>query len=72
MLTFADDIDTVAHSTRHVREAFSHLEEEAGNLGIKVNEEKTKYIVITKNPRTRIRIYPSMSTTSQCLRNLGT
>lgn len=45
---FTDDIFTVTHSTRNVREMFSHLEEEAGN-------QKSMYMIVTKNPRTQIK-----------------
>lgn len=55
MLAFADDIDTMATSTRDVPEVFSLLEDEAGDLDLQVHEEETKYMVVTKNPITRIR-----------------
>lgn len=36
--------------------AFSQLEEEEeGNFGLQVNEELTKYMIVTRKPRRRIR-----------------
>lgn len=45
----------MVESTRDVREVFSQLEEETGKLGLQVNEEKMKYMVVTRKSKTRIK-----------------
>ena len=49
LLGYADDIDIVGRSQRAVVEAFTAIEEEAKRVGLEVNEEKTKYMLSTKN-----------------------
>lgn len=56
ILAYADDLDVVGRSTVNVKEAFIKLEKEAKKMGLKVNEEKTKYMHMTRNVgRDRIR-----------------
>ncbi|XP_072377824.1 uncharacterized protein [Diabrotica undecimpunctata] len=55
LLVFADDLDAVAHFTIDVLKVFSQLEEETGSMGLRINEENTKYMLVIKNPRPRVR-----------------
>ena len=43
-LTFADNIALVGRSRGFVAEAFNLLENEAGKLGLKINEDKAKFM----------------------------
>jgi hypothetical protein len=45
LLAYADDIDIVGRSQSTVRDAY--LEREAAKIGLKINEQKTKYIYIS-------------------------
>ena len=49
LLAYADDIDIIARSQVALREAFISLERAAGEMGLKINEEKTKYLTIRVN-----------------------
>jgi sorting nexin-29 len=44
LLAYADDIDIKARSQTALKEAFLSLERAAGEMGLKINEEKTKYL----------------------------
>lgn len=48
ILAFADDIDIVGTSTIKVKEQFTRLEKESQKMGLKINEEKTKYMHIAR------------------------
>ena len=48
-------MDTIAQSTRDAKEVFTLFENGAKEVGLEVNEDKTKYMVATKNPRPRVR-----------------
>jgi hypothetical protein len=48
ILAFADDVDIIGRTTVDVKEAFVPLEEAAKNLGLKINEDKTKYMWVTR------------------------
>jgi hypothetical protein len=43
-LAYADDIDVVSRTQGFLKEGFIQLEEESRRTGLKVNEEKTKYM----------------------------
>jgi hypothetical protein len=43
-LPYADDIDIRARSRTALKEAFLSLERAAGEMGLKINGEKTKYL----------------------------
>lgn len=47
ILAYADDINLMERSIKSVKEVFYKLEQEAQNLGLKVNEEKTKFMVVS-------------------------
>lgn len=48
ILPFADNVDTVTQSTLDITDIFSQFEEAELNMGLKVNEDKTKYLVVPK------------------------
>jgi hypothetical protein len=47
VLTYADDIDIRGRTTRAVKETFLKPEKAAQEIGLTVNENKTKYMEIT-------------------------
>ena len=47
LLAYADDIDIIGRSPKAVKETFSKLEKAAKNMGLKINEKKTKYMEMT-------------------------
>jgi hypothetical protein len=51
LLAYAYDIDIVGGSQSAVRNAYLALEGEAAKLGLKINEQKTKYIIAARNDR---------------------
>jgi hypothetical protein len=44
LFAYADDIDFFGRSQSAVRNAYLALEREAAKIGLKINEQKTKYI----------------------------
>jgi hypothetical protein len=52
LLAYADDIDIVGRSQSAVRDAYLALEREATKVGLKINEQKTKYMNAARNDRT--------------------
>jgi hypothetical protein len=52
LLSNADDIDIVGRSQSAVRDAYLALESAAANVGVKINEQKTKYMIAARNDRT--------------------
>jgi hypothetical protein len=52
LLAFADDIDIVGRSQSAIRDAYLALEREAAKVGLKLNEQKTKYMIAARNDRT--------------------
>ena len=46
-LAYADDIDIIGRSEREVAVAFSKFTEEARSIGLAVNENKTKLLLLT-------------------------
>jgi hypothetical protein len=49
LLAYADDINIVGRSQSAVRDAYLALEEEAAKVGLKINEQKTKYMIAARN-----------------------
>jgi hypothetical protein len=49
LLSYADDIDIIARSQTALKAAFLSLERAAGEMGLKINEEKPKYLTTTVN-----------------------
>jgi hypothetical protein len=52
LLAYADDIDIVGRSQSAVRDSYLALEREAAKVGLKINEQKIKYMVAARNDRT--------------------
>ena len=52
LLGYADDIDIVGRNIRSVKDAYMKLEREANKIGLYVNEEKTKFMMIRPSSRT--------------------
>jgi hypothetical protein len=53
LLGFADDIDIVGRNIRAVSDAYLKLEREANRIGLRVNEDKTKFLMVSASERTR-------------------
>lgn len=51
ILAFADDIDIVGNTTIDVKEEFMNLENTAKEVGLRINENKTKYMATTRTER---------------------
>mgnify|MGYP003623392857 CR=1 FL=1 len=49
LLAFADDIDIIAPSEIDIRQAFKVIRVSAEEMGLKVNERKTKYMVVGRS-----------------------
>jgi sorting nexin-29 len=49
LLAYADGIDIIARSQTAIKEAFLSLERAAVEMGLKINEEKTKYLTTRVN-----------------------
>jgi hypothetical protein len=52
LLAYADDIDIVGRSQSAVRDAYLALEKEGAKVGLKINEQNTKYMIAAQNDRT--------------------
>jgi hypothetical protein len=52
LFAYADDIDIVGRSQSAVRDAYLALEGEAAKVGLKINEQKTKYMIAARNDTT--------------------
>ena len=46
LLAYADDLDIIARSTRTLKEAFIKLQRTAKDIGLQINQEKTKYMEV--------------------------
>ena len=44
ILAYADDIDIIVRSRMALKEAFLSLERAVGEMGLRINEKKTKYL----------------------------
>jgi hypothetical protein len=51
-LPYADDMDIVGRSQSAARDAYLALEIEAAKVGLKINEQKTKFMNAARNDRT--------------------
>jgi hypothetical protein len=52
LLAYADDRHIVGRSQSAVRDAYLALEGEAAKVGLKINEQKTKYMIAARNDKT--------------------
>jgi hypothetical protein len=50
VLAYADNIDITGRAMRAVKEASVNLETADKEMGLKINESKTKYTEVTNNP----------------------
>jgi hypothetical protein len=50
-LAYADDIDIIARSQTALREAFLSLERAAGEMGLRINKKKTKYLTTRESKK---------------------
>lgn len=51
MLTFADDIDVVGNTLLTVNDLFLMVETQAEQMGLRINENKTKYMLTSRTGR---------------------
>ncbi|GFX71057.1 reverse transcriptase domain-containing protein [Trichonephila clavipes] len=58
LLAYEDDIDIIGRSEKAVKEAFRGLEISATNMGLTINEDKTKFMET---------LSPSVNTTTFCV-----
>ena len=56
LLTYADDIDIIARSRATLKEAFLSLERAAGEIGLRINKEKSKCLT-TRESKNRQRYF---------------
>ena len=56
LLAYADDIDIVGRNSRSITEVYTKLEREAGRIGLQVNEDKTKLLMVAASDRTKQRV----------------
>uniref|UniRef100_A0A0A9WMC2 Reverse transcriptase domain-containing protein n=1 Tax=Lygus hesperus TaxID=30085 RepID=A0A0A9WMC2_LYGHE len=54
IMGYADDLAILGHTERAVREVFVELEQESKKLGLMINKEKTKYLVISPSETRRV------------------
>jgi hypothetical protein len=52
ILAFADDIDIIGRTQKSKKEAFLNLERVAKMMNLPINQNKTKYMPVTKNEST--------------------
>lgn len=52
VLAFADDIDIIGRNIRAVKDAYCKLEKEANKIGLQVNVDKTKFLMVCPSMRT--------------------
>ena len=61
LLAYADDIDIIGRNLRSITDAYTRLEREAEIIGLKVNEEKTKLLMVAASHRTKQRVGSHLS-----------
>ena len=54
MIAFADDTDLIGRGTLAVKESFVEMDMEASNVGLLVNENKTKYMTLDRKSGSRV------------------
>jgi hypothetical protein len=52
LLAYADDIDIVGRNQSAVRNAYLALGRETAKVGLKINEQQTKYMIAARNDKT--------------------
>jgi hypothetical protein len=48
-IAYADDIVLLGRSVNHLRETLEELKQGAKKVGLEINEDKTKYMIVTRN-----------------------
>ena len=61
ILAYADDVDIIGRNVRCVKEVYLALERAANNVGLRVNEAKTKYMIASKKSHTEHAIGQNIS-----------
>jgi hypothetical protein len=61
LLAYANNIDIVGRRQSAVRNAYLALEEEAAKVGLKINEQKIKYMIAARNGRTILDVGQSVA-----------
>ncbi|XP_071653719.1 uncharacterized protein [Temnothorax longispinosus] len=51
---YADDLNVMGRSMSDVEEAFNSMESAASSVGLEINEDKTKLMRLSRNPRRRL------------------
>jgi hypothetical protein len=69
---YNDDIDIVSRSQSAVRDAYLALEREAAKVGLKINEQKTKYMIAARNDRKIRDVGQRVANTLKSSKNLCT
>lgn len=54
-MAFANDMNAIEQSTRYVKYIFTYFENAIKHMGLIDNEDNTKYMVVSKNTRRRVR-----------------
>jgi hypothetical protein len=67
LLAYADNLDIVSWSESAVRNTYLALEIEAAKVGLKINEQKTKYMIAARNDRTIRDVGQSVATVDKAL-----
>ena len=49
ILAYADDVNLIGRSTGWLNDAVVQMEEGANEVGLRINEEKTKYMINRRN-----------------------
>ncbi|XP_072392149.1 uncharacterized protein [Diabrotica undecimpunctata] len=49
-LAYADDIDIIGYSKRDIEQYFLELKTAVKQIGLVINDDKNKYMLVTKNP----------------------
>ena len=49
ILAYADDVTLIGRSTGELKDAVVQMEEGANEVGLRINEERTKYMINTRN-----------------------
>jgi hypothetical protein len=56
MQSFANDVDIVGRNLRVVTDTYSKLEVQANKIGLQINEEKTKFLMMCESERTKTKV----------------
>jgi hypothetical protein len=51
VIAYADDVALITRSKKEIEKAFSKLEKATRGYGLRINEEKTKYLIMKQKSR---------------------